>query len=210
MPGERPRLAVALWLLLLALSAWQLGRTRIVADLSAFLPPSATPTQQLLLEQMRSGAGSRIMLIALAGASEERLASASETLAEKLRASGLFASVQNGAAEGLRADREALLKHRYVLSPASPERFSASGLKSALHAALGELATQPGAALRSVLPRDPTGELARVVERLPAAGPEKRMGVWFSADGRRALLVAETLAGGFDPVAQERAIAAIR
>jgi predicted exporter len=210
MPGERPRLAVALWLLLLALSAWQLGRTRVVADLSAFLPPSATPTQQLLLEQMRSGAGSRIVLIALAGAPEERLASASETLAEKLRASGLFASVQNGAAEGLRADREALLKHRYVLSPTSPERFSATGLKDALQAALGELATQPGAALRNVLPRDPTGELARVLERLPAGGAEKRNGIWFSADGSRALLVAETAAGGFDPVAQEEAVGAIR
>src|SRR5918994_1553194 len=163
MGSERPRLAVAIWVAVLALSAWQLARTRIVADLSAFLPPSATPTQQLLLEQMRSGVGSRILLIALGGASEERLAQASQAMATTLRSSGLFAA-----------------------------------LRGALESGLGELATQPGAALRSMVPRDPTGELRRIVERLPASGPPKRAGVWFSADGERALLVGETLAGGFD------------
>ena len=210
MGSERPRLAVALWVLVLALSAWQLARTRIVADLSAFLPPSATPTQQLLLEQMRSGAGSRILLIALSGAPQERLAQASQTVAQKLRESSLFASVQNGAAEGLQADREALLNYRYLLSPAAGERFHASALRKSLEEAFGELATQPGAAMRGLLPRDPTGELMRVLERLPAAGPEKRSGVWFSADGGRALLIAETIAGGFDPAAQERAVDTIR
>jgi len=209
--SNRSRLALALWIMLLALSAWQLARTRIIADLGAFLPPSATPTQELLLEQMRSGVASRILLIALRGADEERLASESRSLADALRASGLFASVQNGGEEGLRADRDAFMNYRYVLSPAAgAERFSAKGLRASLESALGELATQPGSALRALLPRDPTGELRRIVERLPARAPAKRSGVWFSADGNRALLVAETIAGGFDAVAQERAIDAIR
>jgi predicted exporter len=128
-----------------------------------------------------------------------------------MRASRLFASVQNGADEGLRADREAFMNYRYVLSPAvEAERFSAPGLRKALESALGELATQPGAAARSLLPRDPTGELRRIVERLPAAAPARREGVWFSADGKRALLVAETLAGGFDARAQQEAIDVVR
>lgn len=210
MGSERPRLAVALWVVVLALSAWQLTRTRVVADLSAFLPPSATPTQQLLLEQMRSGAGSRLVLIALSGAPQDRLAQASDSLAQRLRDSTLFASVQNGSAEGLRADREALLNYRYLLSPAAGERLNAPALRKSLEEAFGELATQPGAAMRGLLARDPTGELMRVLERLPAAGPEKRAGVWFSADGGRALLIAETVAGGFDPAAQEQALDAIR
>jgi len=209
--SERPRLAVAIWIVVLALSAWQLARTPVVADLSAFLPPSATPTQQLLLEQMRSGVASRIILVAVGGAPQERLAAASRSIAAELRASGLFASVQNGAEEGLRADRDAFMSYRYVLSPAvAAERFSAPALRRALESALGELATQPGSELRAVLPRDPTGELRRIVERLPASAPAKREGVWFSADGARALLFAETLAGGFDAVAQEKAIDAIR
>ena len=170
MGSERPRLAVAIWIAVLALSAWQLARTRVIADLGAFLPPSATPTQQLLLEQMSSGVASRILLIALGGAPEERLAAASVSLAAGLRASGLFASVQNGGDDGLRADREAFMNYRYVLSPAvAPEHFSAPALRKALESALGELATQPGSAMRAVLPRDPTGELRRIVERLPAS-----------------------------------------
>lgn len=209
--SKRPRLAVALWLLILALSGWQLAHTRVVADLGAFLPPSATPAQQLLLDQMRSGVASRILLIALSGADDERLASESRAAAAKLRASELFASVQNGGDEGLRADREAFMNYRYVLSPAAGgERFSAPALRASLESALAELATQSAGPLRAVLPRDPTGELRRIFERLPAASPAKRGGVWFTADGRRALLVAETIAGGFDALAQEQAIAAVR
>src|SRR5688572_1111079 len=209
--SERPRLAVALWLVIIALSVWQLARTRIVADLGAFLPPSATPTQQLLLEQMRSGVASRLILIALGGAPEARLAAASRSMAAELRSSGLFASVQNGESEALRADREAFMNYRYVLSPlAGAERFSAPALRKSLESALGELATQPGSGLRELLPRDPTGELRHIVERLPAAAPAKRAGVWFSSDGARALLVAETLAGGFDAAAQEQAIGVVR
>jgi predicted exporter len=209
--SERPRLALALWLLVLVLSGWQLANTRMVADLGAFLPPSATPAQQLLLEQMRSGVASRILLIALGGADEERLAEASGAMAAKLRASRLFAVVQNGGEEGLRADREAFMDYRYVLSPgAAAERFSAAALRATLESALAELATQSAGPLRTLLPRDPTGELRRILERLPAASPAKRAGVWFTADGKRALLVAETVAGGFDAVAQEAAIEAVR
>ena len=208
--SERPRLAVALWLLVLILSGWQLAHTRMVADLGAFLPPSATPAQQLLLEQMRSGVASRLLLLAIGGAEEERLAQASRAMAAKLRASGLFAVVQNGGEEGLRADREAFMDYRYVLSPAAgAERFSAAALRASLESALAELATQSAGPLRTLLPRDPTGELRRIFERLPAASPAKRAGVWFTADGKRALLVAETVASGFDAVAQETAIHAI-
>ena len=209
MGSKRPRLAVAIWLLVLMVSGWQLTRTRVVADLGAFLPPSASPAQQLLLEQMRSGVASRLLLVALGGAEAERLAQASHSMAAKLRASGLFASVQNGGEEGLRADREAFMNYRYVLTPAAGgERFSASALRKSLESALAELATQSAAPLRTTLPRDPTGELRRILERLPVTSPPRRGGVWFTGDGKRALLVAETLAGGFDAVAQEQAIQA--
>ena len=209
MGSKRPRLAVAIWLLVLVVSGWQLTRTRVVADLGAFLPPSASPAQQLLLEQLRSGVASRLLLVALGGADTERLVQASHSMAAKLRASGLFASVQNGGEEGLRADREAFMNYRYVLTPAAGgERFSASALRKSLESALAELATQSAAPLRTTLPRDPTGELRRILERLPATSPPRRGGVWFTGDGKRALLVAETLAGGFDAVAQEQAIQA--
>ena len=61
-----------------------------------------------------------------------------------------------------------------------------AGPARALEAPLGELASRPPArCARSC--RGPDGELRRIVERLPAAAPASATGVWFSADGRRAL-----------------------
>jgi predicted exporter len=61
------------------------------------------------------------------------------------------------------------------------------------------------------LPADPGGELLRLVEQLAAqAGPALQHGVWFSPDGKRALLVAQTRASGSDIDAQQRALASIR
>jgi predicted exporter len=58
-----------------------------------------------------------------------------------------------------------------------------------------------------VLPRDPTGELLRLLELWqPETGPQKREGVWFDARGERALLIARTRAAGFDIDGQERAL----
>ena len=161
---------------------------------------------------MRSGVASRLLLVALGGADEERLAQASRSMAAKLRASGLFASVQNGGEEGLRADREAFMNYRYVLSAGGRRR--ALQRRGAAHIArIGARPSSPRSRQRRcarTLPRDPTGELRRILERLPATSPPaKRGGVWFTGDGKRALLVAETLAGGFDAVAQEQAIQAV-
>src|SRR5215203_3730221 len=57
---------------------------RVETDFSAFLPPSATPEQRLLVSQLRDGLVSRLMLVALHGADEKTLTQASHALAEKL------------------------------------------------------------------------------------------------------------------------------
>src|SRR6185312_8870812 len=67
--------------------------------------------------------------------------------------------------------------------------------------------------LGNLLPRDPTGEMLVLLERLQQQSgprPAQRDGLWFSHDGRRALLVAQTRAAGFDIDAQERALAAVQ
>ena len=62
-----------------------------------------------------------------------------------------------------------------------------------------------------MLPRDPTGELLHLLDQWqPEAGPQKREGVWFSASGDRALLIARTRAAGFDIDGQERALQRLR
>ena len=94
---SRRRLAIAAWLAGLALCAWQVAHTRFVADLSSFLPSDPTPEQRLLVDQLRDGAVSRIVLIAIEGADGPARARLSQALAAALRADGRFASVANGA-----------------------------------------------------------------------------------------------------------------
>jgi len=67
-----------------------------------------------------------------------------------------------------------------------------------------------GALVRRIVANDPTGELLHILESLEAQSrPATREGVWFSRDGRRALLLAQTRAPGYDVGAQEGALARI-
>jgi len=110
-----------------------------------------------------------------------------------------------------REQAEFLMRYRYVLSPAvSPGRFGAAQLRAALESGLQRMLTAEGGLLRETLPRDPTGELLAIVGRWAQDGPAKREGLWFSPDGRRALLLAETVAGGAEIARQSDAIRTIR
>jgi predicted exporter len=65
--------------------------------------------------------------------------------------------------------------------------------------------------LKSLLPDDPTGEMLHIIDQLERTpSPPTSDGVWVSPDRARALMVAQTAAGGSDTDAQERAIAAVR
>lgn len=213
----RGRAAVVAWILLLAAcGVWVSQRLVLTTDMSAFLPPAATQAQEILIGQLRSGVASKLLLVGLEGAdataSHGELAQASIALAEKLAASGLFETVANG--EGARGaqDLEQLFALRYVLSPGvSAERFSADGLRASLQESLALLASPLSGEFRQWLAPDPTGEMRRLAGLLARAdGPVTHDGVWFSKDGRRALLLAETRAPGFDLDAQVLALASLR
>ena len=72
----RRTLAIAAWLVGLALCAWQIAHTRFAADLSSFLPSAPTAEQRLLVDQLREGAVSRLVLIGIEGADAATRASA--------------------------------------------------------------------------------------------------------------------------------------
>ena len=207
-----PVYRIVAWLVLLAACIAVIARTPVTTDLSAFLPRSPTPEQQVLADQLRDGIVSRLILIGLEGASPEALARASRAVAAALRKDERFASVANGEETAAAGNRDYLWRNRYLLSPGvEPGRFTAEGLRARLEESLELLNSPAGMLVRRTLPADPTGELLVIVEQLEGqARPATREGVWFSRDGGRALLVAQTRAGGFDIDAQERATAAIR
>ena len=206
------RLAIITWLACVLACVFVITRAEFNADLSAFLPRSPTPAQQVLVEQLRDGVVSRLILIGIEGATPQALAQSSKQLAKQLRQQDNFVSVNNGEDTGAEKDREFLWRNRYVLSPAvAPDHFSAASLRHALEDDLQMLGSPAGALLQRILPNDPSGELLRLIDQLAGpARPATRDGVWFSSNGERALLVAQTRAAGFDIDAQERALALIR
>jgi predicted exporter len=208
---RRRGLAVAIWIAGLALCLFQIAHTRFVADLSSFLPSAPTAEQRLLVDQLRDGAVSRVVLIGIEGADAPTRAQLSRALAGALSEDARFSAVANGATGGFEREAALLRDHRYALSSAvTPERFTVEGLRSAISATIAGLASGAGLVMKSLVTRDPTGETLAVIDQLrPGEGPGMSEGVWASPDAKRALLVARTRASGSDTDAQSLAVAAV-
>jgi predicted exporter len=209
---RRRRSVIALWLCAVALAGIVVARARYVTDLSAFLPAKPTPAQQLLVDQLRDGPASRLILGAIEGGDAGARARVCAATAGRLRGDAQFSAVNDGEPATEERDRAYLFQHRYLLSDrVTAARFTAPGLQSAIQDTIEDLASPAGMVLKSLLPSDPTGEMLHIIEtldRLPA--PSTSDGVWTSRDGSRALLAVQTAARGSDTDAQERAIQAIR
>jgi len=209
---SRRGLALGVWLGCMALAAIIVARARYIADLSAFLPARPTATQQLLIDQLRDGPASRLLLVAIDQADAAARAQIAQAMAAQLRQDAQFSTVNDGEPLALEQDRDFLFAHRYLLSDSiNAQRFSAAGLHAAIQDSIDDLASPAGLLLKSLLPRDPTGEFAHLLDQLSSASqPSSSDGVWTSRDGARALLVVQTAAAGSDTDAQERAIASLR
>jgi predicted exporter len=205
------RWALGIWLVGLALCAIVVARTGLSTDMAAFLPRAPSAAQQVLVDQVRSGVASRLLLLGIEGTPPETLVALSRDLGERLRPLDAFLSVNNGAEAGLAGERDFFWRHRYLLSPAvDAERFTVAGLHAALVNDLRLLRTPLGALVKRNLPADPTGEsLALIDEIAGGERPHARDGLWLSPDESRAILVVETRAGGLDLDAQARDIAVI-
>lgn len=202
---------LAAWLAGVLACAAVVAHTRFTNDLSAFLPRSPSPAQRLLVEQLRNGVASRLVLIGIEGADATALAATSRRLGAALRGEPAFASVENGEFAALSRDRDLIWRYRYLLSPRlDAARFTAPGLRDSLQTQFERLASPVGMLASRTLPADPTGEALAILDRLgEQAGPALRDGVWFAPAGRRALLVARTAAEGSDTDGQARAVALI-
>ena len=217
--------ATLVWLAILAVLVTTVVRARYTADLSAFLPSKPTPEQAVLIDQLKEGPASRLILIGLetddsGPTAASGLARLSKTLAQRLRQlhalpgdkAAPFASVNNGEPVAAQRDQDVLLRYRYLLSPdVTPARFQPEGLRVALQDSLDLLGSSAGMMLQPLLTRDPTAEVVHLVEAMDSGGERAMVdGVWVSPDQKRAVLVAQTQADGSDLDAQQRAIDAIR
>ena len=117
----RGKAAVILWLVMIAGSIAIIATTRFSADMTAFLPRSPSPAEQILVEQMQNGVASRLILIGLEGAPAPALAELSKAFAQRLRGDSDFVLVNNGEDAGvgasLEADYQLVWQNRYLLSP---------------------------------------------------------------------------------------------
>ncbi len=217
-PGPWRRLAaVWLWLAAMAVCAVLVLRASFTADMSAFLPQAPTPEQQLLVDQLRDGLVSRLVLVGVEGADAPARAALSRQVAASLRRDAKFVAVTNGESTGTERDQAFFFGHRYQLSPAvDAERFTVAGLRTAIQDTLDLLASPAGLLVKDMLARDPTGEIAVLLDALGDQSasarnrPATAEGVWASRDGKRALLLLQTRASGGDTDAQQAAVAAVR
>jgi predicted exporter len=207
----RARITLGWLVAVVAAGLYAATQLRVDADFSAFLPDASGDAQRFLVRELKEGLVSRLLLIELAGDSPARLAKVSKRFGGLLAGDREFTYVNNGDAEWSTRDFDVLREHRYQLSDAATaDRFTADGLRSALQMRVRELATGSGLFEKTLLPEDPTGETLHLVQQLaPAKRPQQQFGVWFSPEGKRALLLAETRAKGSDLDGQTRAIAAV-
>jgi len=201
---HRVRMAL-LWGVGMAGALWLAGTwVAVHSELADLLPEGTTATQRLLLTQIRHGTAGRLILMAIDGAQPDDLAAVSKPFGERLRASGSFDFVGNGA-QGLRSeDQRRLFEARYLLSRhVSAEEFSVEGLRRALAQRLDDLRSPLAPLIKPTIPADPTGAFLGLLRAWSSwEAPMKHRGVWMSADRSQALLVAETKAPGFDADAQ--------
>ncbi|RZL32119.1 MAG: hypothetical protein EOP35_20640, partial [Rubrivivax sp.] len=214
MPGKwsaRTR-ALVLWLAGLLLCGIVVLQARFTADLSAFLPQTPTPEQKVLLDQLRDGVVSRLILVGIEGGDMASRAGVSKAMAQRLRGEATLASVSNGEPVNAERDQRFLFGNRYLLSPAvTPARFTADGLHAALADTIDLLASPAGMLAKPLLPRDPTGETVLLLERLAAGNrPRESHGVWVSRSGAGALLLVQTRAAAVDTDGQQQAMQQIR
>lgn len=193
--------------LMLALRAFPLR-----GDLAEFLPRSDRAEARFLLDELRSGAATTLLLAGFEGADTAELARISRTVGEALRVSGRFALVANGADAVGDRERELLFGHRYLLSPImAPALFEEAALRRQMEGLLDGLRSSAAPLLRQFGFADPTGAfLALARSWLGGSRVALREGVWFAEGSRRALLIARTRATGLDPDGQREAAETLR
>ncbi|MBV8590914.1 MAG: MMPL family transporter, partial [Acetobacteraceae bacterium] len=199
-------LAVALFLCTAVL-----GRLDVRTDMADFLPSGETEAARFMLQELRTGVATSLLLVGIEGAPVQELARLSRDFASDLERSGRFVFVSNGQEDLAGADGAFLFAHRYLLSPATnDEAFSIPALRADFKTIFHGLTSSASPLVQRFGLTDPTGAFPALLrEWAGSAQPRVEGGVWFARDRDRALLLLQTRAQGMDINGQEDAEGAI-
>jgi predicted exporter len=178
-----------------------LNQLQLSFDLSAFFPRHTTLAHEVLIEQVRNGPASRLLVVGIGGDETDDTIEAARQLRQDLVDNPLFVTVLNGEFDEQSADVPFPVSDYYLLM--KEMNFGAGALGDVLQNRLRDLAFGGGAELLELISRDPYLATIDVLESLAPAelGGEP----WVAADGS-AVLLAETAAASIDIAAQGRAV----
>jgi predicted exporter len=211
MTPQRNKPALMVWLVAMIAAIVVIAHTRFIADLSAFMPKTPSQRQQMLVDQLRDGAISRLVIIGIEGGDAPARAVLSRALKTRLATDAQFSSVQNGDEATQQRDQRYFFDNRYLLSPSvDAARFTPAGMRDGIQGTLDAMSGDAGMLIKRLLARDPTGESLSILEQfLGDAGPQSDHGVWVSRDGKRAILMVQLAQSGLNTDAQATALASI-
>lgn len=198
--------------LALLISVGYLAVERLELDhrLDAFLPAPKTAQQQVVIDQLETGASNRSILAAIEGASPADLAELSRQTAAAWREFDSVTRVDNGDWSEDPALLDALMRARFVLVDEIAERSRPEAIAGALNDRLADLALA-GARAEELIRRDPLGLLEAAAETLSAGAQLPKIdGVWFDAERERALLVVVSAHPAFAIEEQAQLLDALR
>ena len=182
-----------------------LTRLELSFDLSAFFPKQTTLAHDVLIEQLRNGPGSRLLIIGISGPSSDESIETASRLQQALSENPGFVSVLNGEFSEDTADVPQPIKDYYLLM--RDIDFGEASLAGALQSRLRDLAFGGGRSLRQLIARDPFLVTLDTLESLVPGGMSGEP--WVASDGS-AVLVAETQAAAIDIAAQFEATTTVR
>ena len=180
-------------------------RLELSFDLSAFLPKQASLAHDILVEQIRTGPGSRLLVIGINGAKGEQLVELSDQLKQALSVNPAFVTVMNGRFSEDTTQVPEPVNSYYLLM--RDIDYSRDSLRQALQLRLQDLAFGGGSVLLDLIARDPFLATLDIIVRLAPVDMSGDM--WISADGS-AVLMAETHASSIDITAQADAVKAVQ
>lgn len=204
---KRRNTILALWVVLLLVAITiLLHGPKLQSDLTQFIPGQPGERPDFLLDALQDAPSSRVILLDLSGAPEQKLAETATQLNSALKTTSHFTHVL-GVDNSLSEHEQSLLfTYRYLLNESQLDTVE---LQTALQQRIREISL--GLPLdHQQLRRDPTSVHHSTLSRFSKKnGPDSHLGVWFSGDRQHALLLLYTDASAFDLDRQQAAIKAI-